>query len=175
MFHKIGSPCPCHVVNVAPATIQNNWATVLINYQIFRTYSSSDMLETVRRIGICDFFCLQKTLSAWMQLRVRLLLEAKCARECSVLSASCTRFVRSWIHLGFLPTYVRLFGIFISRLYYFNLRFCLQEQLSKLMVVLHNTNPNFVRCIIPNHEKKVSTYWILSYIYSKLPVNPGLN
>lgn len=40
----------------------------------------------------------------------------------------------------------------------FNLHFCLQEQLSKLMVVLHNTNPNFVRCIIPNHEKKVSTY-----------------
>ncbi|KAJ7340172.1 Myosin-9 [Desmophyllum pertusum] len=29
-----------------------------------------------------------------------------------------------------------------------------KEQLSKLMVVLHNTNPNFVRCIIPNHEKR---------------------
>ncbi|KAL9957068.1 hypothetical protein ACROYT_G038658 [Oculina patagonica] len=29
-----------------------------------------------------------------------------------------------------------------------------KEQLAKLMVVLHNTNPNFVRCIIPNHEKK---------------------
>lgn len=29
-----------------------------------------------------------------------------------------------------------------------------KEQLAKLMVVLHNTNPNFVRCIIPNHEKR---------------------
>jgi len=29
-----------------------------------------------------------------------------------------------------------------------------KEQLSKLMVTLRNTNPNFVRCIIPNHEKK---------------------
>merc|ERR1719323_1319678 len=29
-----------------------------------------------------------------------------------------------------------------------------KEQLSKLMVTLKNTNPNFVRCIIPNHEKK---------------------
>lgn len=30
-----------------------------------------------------------------------------------------------------------------------------KEQLTKLMNVLNNTNPNFVRCIIPNHEKKV--------------------
>merc|ERR1719232_1551432 len=29
-----------------------------------------------------------------------------------------------------------------------------KEQLSKLMVTLRNTNPNFVRCIIPNREKK---------------------
>merc|ERR1711899_628793 len=29
-----------------------------------------------------------------------------------------------------------------------------KEQLSKLMVTLRNTNLNFVRCIIPNHEKK---------------------
>ena len=30
-----------------------------------------------------------------------------------------------------------------------------KEQLSKLMATLRNTNPNFVRCIIPNHDKKV--------------------
>merc|ERR1740137_166654 len=29
-----------------------------------------------------------------------------------------------------------------------------KEQLGKLMLTLRNTNPNFVRCIIPNHEKK---------------------
>ncbi|XP_021951332.1 myosin heavy chain, non-muscle isoform X2 [Folsomia candida] len=29
-----------------------------------------------------------------------------------------------------------------------------KEQLSKLMATLKNTNPNFVRCIIPNHEKR---------------------
>ncbi|XP_065193043.1 myosin-11-like [Sycon ciliatum] len=29
-----------------------------------------------------------------------------------------------------------------------------KEQLQRLMETLRNTNPNFVRCIIPNHEKK---------------------
>ncbi|XP_049817618.1 myosin heavy chain, non-muscle isoform X2 [Aethina tumida] len=29
-----------------------------------------------------------------------------------------------------------------------------KEQLNNLMVTLRNTNPNFVRCIIPNHEKR---------------------
>ncbi|XP_044253341.1 myosin heavy chain, non-muscle isoform X3 [Tribolium madens] len=29
-----------------------------------------------------------------------------------------------------------------------------KEQLANLMVTLRNTNPNFVRCIIPNHEKR---------------------
>lgn len=36
-----------------------------------------------------------------------------------------------------------------------------KEQLSKLMVTLRNTNPNFVRCIIPNHEKKVRLFLFL--------------
>lgn len=29
-----------------------------------------------------------------------------------------------------------------------------KEQLGKLMITLRNTNPNFVRCILPNLEKK---------------------
>ena len=35
--------------------------------------------------------------------------------------------------------------------------FCVQEQLAKLMMTLHQTQPHFVRCIIPNYEKKVGT------------------
>lgn len=31
-----------------------------------------------------------------------------------------------------------------------------KEQLTKLMKTLQNTNPNFVRCIIPNHEKRAN-------------------
>lgn len=30
-----------------------------------------------------------------------------------------------------------------------------KESLTKLMATLRNTNPNFLRCIIPNHEKRV--------------------
>ena len=30
-----------------------------------------------------------------------------------------------------------------------------KESLAKLMATLRNTNPNFLRCIIPNHEKRV--------------------
>jgi myosin protein heavy chain len=30
-----------------------------------------------------------------------------------------------------------------------------KEQLTKLMGTLKNTNPNFVRCILPNQQKKV--------------------
>lgn len=42
-----------------------------------------------------------------------------------------------------------------------------KEQLTKLMTTLRNTNPNFVRCIIPNHEKRVnfkcSLFGLLAY------------
>lgn len=33
-----------------------------------------------------------------------------------------------------------------------------KEQLTKLMSTLKNTNPNFVRCILPNQQKKVRQY-----------------
>lgn len=33
-----------------------------------------------------------------------------------------------------------------------------KESLGKLMTTLHNTQPNFVRCIIPNHEKRVRAH-----------------
>ena len=36
-----------------------------------------------------------------------------------------------------------------------------KEQLTKLMTTLRNTNPNFVRCIIPNHEKRVNIKWLI--------------
>ena len=39
-----------------------------------------------------------------------------------------------------------------------------KEQLSKLMATLRNTNPNFVRCIIPNHEKRVRFKGVLTLV-----------
>lgn len=47
-----------------------------------------------------------------------------------------------------------------------------KEQLIKLMNTLRNTNPNFVRCIIPNQQKKVGLIEDdleeLSYLFSSL-------
>ncbi|XP_040569834.1 myosin heavy chain, non-muscle isoform X3 [Lepeophtheirus salmonis] len=42
-----------------------------------------------------------------------------------------------------------------------------KEQLGKLMVTLRNTNPNFVRCIIPNHDKragKINAWLVLDQL-----------
>jgi len=33
-----------------------------------------------------------------------------------------------------------------------------QEQLAKLMAILHHTHPSFVRCIIPNEQKQPGNY-----------------
>lgn len=41
-----------------------------------------------------------------------------------------------------------------------------KEQLTKLMTTLRNTNPNFVRCIIPNHEKRVNFRYSVFTHYS---------
>lgn len=48
-----------------------------------------------------------------------------------------------------------------------------KESLTKLMATLRNTNPNFVRCIIPNHEKRVCVNkqnlgWHLKLIWVRL-------
>ena len=45
-----------------------------------------------------------------------------------------------------------------------------KEQLTKLMTTLRNTNPNFVRCIIPNHEKRVSGAVALGMVHGLGPV-----
>lgn len=42
-----------------------------------------------------------------------------------------------------------------------------KEQLGNLMTTLRNTNPNFVRCIIPNHEKKVNGCFTLLVCYRR--------
>uniref|UniRef100_A0A4W6F6U0 Myosin, heavy chain 10, non-muscle n=1 Tax=Lates calcarifer TaxID=8187 RepID=A0A4W6F6U0_LATCA len=39
-----------------------------------------------------------------------------------------------------------------------------KESLTKLMATLRNTNPNFVRCIIPNHEKRLRCNGVLEGI-----------
>ena len=48
-----------------------------------------------------------------------------------------------------------------------------KEQLIKLMGTLSNTNPHFVRCIIPNHEKKVQSS--VSYINTSYLVKSNPN
>lgn len=40
-----------------------------------------------------------------------------------------------------------------------------KESLAKLMTTLHNTQPNFVRCIIPNHEKRVKKNIYMKWVF----------
>lgn len=47
-----------------------------------------------------------------------------------------------------------------------------KESLTKLMATLRNTNPNFLRCIIPNHEKRVR--WVKRYNYGTIFVKARL-
>uniref|UniRef100_A0A8C7DAZ4 Myosin heavy chain 10 n=1 Tax=Oncorhynchus kisutch TaxID=8019 RepID=A0A8C7DAZ4_ONCKI len=69
--------------------------------------------------------------------------------ECPILSSCLDHVVvtlfESWL---FSDTYKTKKGMFrtVGQLY--------KESLTKLMATLRNTNPNFVRCIIPNHEKR---------------------
>jgi len=43
-----------------------------------------------------------------------------------------------------------------------------KEQLVRLMQTLNNTNPNFVRCILPNHDKKVGKklFLVVHYFFT---------
>ncbi|KAI4822087.1 hypothetical protein KUCAC02_007649 [Chaenocephalus aceratus] len=43
-----------------------------------------------------------------------------------------------------------------------------KESLGKLMTTLHNTQPNFVRCIIPNHEKRVGSFQPLKAMFNPM-------
>ena len=64
-----------------------------------------------------------------------------------VAAASETSFGASRTRKGMFRT--------VSQLY--------KEQLNRLMQTLNNTNPNFVRCIIPNHDKKVQNYCLINH------------
>ena len=46
-----------------------------------------------------------------------------------------------------------------------------KEQLTNLMKTLNQTQPHFVRCIIPNHEKKVYTYMCTVNCHAACVVN----
>jgi len=53
-----------------------------------------------------------------------------------------------------------------------------KEQLVKLMQTLNNTNPNFVRCILPNHDKKVglqSLFGFCLFLHLRLHLNNAVH
>lgn len=50
-----------------------------------------------------------------------------------------------------------------------------KESLTKLMATLRNTNPNFVRCIIPNHEKRVSDVHLQDHLECLCPLDERRN
>ena len=46
-----------------------------------------------------------------------------------------------------------------------------KEQLANLMNTLRQTQPHFVRCIIPNHEKRVSTKIKITWMTNSLSLS----
>ena len=121
------------------------------------------MLGSVRRIGICDcFVCTENIVSmnaAQSETPFGSKVRKGMFRTVSQLYKVCEKLDPCVLFAILCQTFLA----YSSQVCIItNLRFCLQEQLSKLMVVLHHTNPNFVRCIIPNHEKKVSIQCILN-------------
>ncbi|XP_012936861.1 myosin-10 isoform X4 [Aplysia californica] len=78
----------------------------------------------------------------------------------SILSASTDPFVvNMWkdadiVGMGAAAAVDTMFGSRTRKGMFRTVSQLYKEQLAKLMMTLRNTNPNFVRCIIPNHEKK---------------------
>lgn len=78
----------------------------------------------------------------------------------SILAASTDPFmVNMWkdadiVGLGAAAAVDTMFGSRTRKGMFRTVSQLYKEQLAKLMMTLRNTSPNFVRCIIPNHEKK---------------------
>jgi myosin protein heavy chain len=78
----------------------------------------------------------------------------------SLLQASSDEFVRNiWkdaeiVGMGAATANETSFGARTRKGMFRTVGQLYKEQLSRLMSTLNNSNPNFVRCIIPNHEKK---------------------
>lgn len=78
----------------------------------------------------------------------------------SIMSASTDAFIsQMWkdadiVGMGAAAAVDTMFGSRTRKGMFRTVSQLYKEQLSKLMSTLRNTNPNFVRCIIPNHEKK---------------------
>ena len=79
----------------------------------------------------------------------------------------CFFFIAEIVGLGAAESANSPFGARIRKGMFRTVGQLYKEQLSKLMVTLRNTNPNFVRCIIPNHEKragKIDSHLVLDQL-----------